>query len=199
MSIAYCFDLDGVITKEEILPLIANDINFYHEMELLTDLTIRGEIPFEHSFQIRCEMLKRVSVSRVTSIVADVPLHELIADFIRKNSEFCFIVTGNLDVWVHEIAEKIGVKYYSSRGTVVNDQLISVDHVINKGDAIKDLKEKFDTIVAVGDGMGDANMFEESDICIAFGAVHPPVASLIDLSDFVCYSEDSLCRLLKML
>ena len=44
------FDMDSTITKEEVLPTIAQKINRNAEMRNLTEATMRGEIPFRTSF-----------------------------------------------------------------------------------------------------------------------------------------------------
>ena len=38
--IMYAFDLDGTVTKEETLPLIARELGLETEMKLLTKLTL---------------------------------------------------------------------------------------------------------------------------------------------------------------
>ncbi len=53
--------------------------------------------------------------------------------------------------------------------------------------------------MAVGDGMGDVGMFEASDVRIAFGGVHEPIQTLVEVSDFVCFTENSLCNVLSTL
>ena len=47
--------------------------------------------------------------------------------------------------------------------------------------------------------MGDVLMFQESDVSIAFGGVHEPIETLMKVSDYLVYDEDSLCRLLNTL
>ena len=46
MSSAFCFDLDGTITKDEILPILSREIGLFEEISALTDATINGVIPF---------------------------------------------------------------------------------------------------------------------------------------------------------
>ena len=55
-STAFCFDLDGVVTSQELLPLIAEELGYYEEIKALTDATIKGIIPFESSFRLRCRI-----------------------------------------------------------------------------------------------------------------------------------------------
>ncbi len=78
-------------------------------------------------------------------------------------------------------------------------QLCGVSHILNKSDAIRHLRSRFDRIIAVGEGMNDVPMFEEADWRIAFGATHEPNKILCKLSDFIVYDGGALCRLLNTL
>lgn len=46
----FLFDLDATITRTEILPEIAIKIDKQQQMRELTEKTMTGEIPFDHSF-----------------------------------------------------------------------------------------------------------------------------------------------------
>jgi HAD superfamily phosphoserine phosphatase-like hydrolase len=196
---AFCFDLDGVVTSQELLPLIAEELGYYEEMKALTDATIKGVIPFESSFRLRCRILSDVPINRVREIVRQVCLHPRIVSFLHSHTDNAFIITGNLDVWIADLLRDLRVGCYSSIGIIDGDKLTGVQKVLNKGDAVNVLRQRFDRIVAVGDGMGDVTMFEKADVRIAFGAVHPPIESLVQLSDFLCFSEEALCQTLNTL
>ena len=109
-------------------------------------------------------------------------------------------MAGNLDVWIQCITDKIGIRKFASSAEFDGDQLLGVKKILNKGDAIESLREEgFSKIVAVGDGMGDVAMFDKADVRIAFGGVHPPVKTLVENSDFIVYTEKTLCRTLNTL
>jgi HAD superfamily phosphoserine phosphatase-like hydrolase len=167
-------------------------------MSALTEATIKGLIPFRKSFLLRCRLLNEIPISRVQEIISKISLHQALLAFIRERREDCIIITGNLDVWIKPLEQILGCVFYYSTATVANDRLVSVDHVLNKGDAIKSIRQNFDRIVAVGDGMGDVPMFEEADVRIAFGGTHPPIRSLLQFTDYVTFNENALCNLLSM-
>lgn len=201
-NIAYLFDLDGTVTSQEILPLIAKEVGLYEEILNLTNQTIKGLIPFESSFRIRCELLKQVPLSVVQDVVRTVDIDPWIEDFVSKNCERSFIITGNLDVWIEPLINRLGVKTYSSIGQVNpsdSNELLGVKTILSKAEAVRDIRKKFSRIVAVGDGMGDVGMFEQADIGIAFGGVHYPVEALLENADFVTFDGSGLCKLLKQL
>ena len=199
MPTAFCFDLDGTITRDEILPILSREIGLFEEIAALTEATVKGVIPFRRSFLLRCRLLGEIPVSRVQEIIAKVRMYEEILAFIRRNNDNCFVITGNLDAWVAPLVEKIGCRFFCSYADVESDKLIGVGHVLNKAEAIAEIRPSHAKIVAVGDGMGDVQMFEHADVCVAFGGTHKPIQTLLQLAHFVSFNERSLCNLLKTL
>jgi len=198
MKTAFCFDLDGTVTRQEILPLISREVNLWEEIKLLTQLTLKGDIPFETSFKLRVKLLQTVPISTVAKIVQNVMLNETIVKFIKANNENCYIVTGNLDVWVGTFIEsELGCRYYSSKAEYTGNNLQGISAVLNKGEAITEISKDYDRVVSIGDSMNDCPMFEKANIRIAFGGVHQPVENLITISDFIVYHEKSLITILE--
>lgn len=198
MKRKFCFDLDGTITKQEILPIIASEAGIHEEIEALTKATISGVIPFKQSFLLRTRLLKEVPVSKVQEICRGIELNNQIVDFIKSNLNDCCIITGNLDKWISKLVDRIGCEIYCSKALVRDDKLVKVLTVLDKGEITKLLVQKYE-IIAIGDGMGDVGMFENAHTRIAFGGVHRPITPLIELSDLICYSEKSLCQTLNTL
>jgi HAD superfamily phosphoserine phosphatase-like hydrolase len=199
MTTAYCFDLDGTITRDEILPLLSREVGLFEEIGALTDATIKGVIPFRKSFLLRCRLLNEIPVSQVQKIIAGVRIYTHLERFIRDRRDRCFVVTGNLDAWVRPLVERLGCPFYCSTATVQGDRLLGVSHVLNKGEALQEIRPQFSKTVAIGDGMGDVPMFETADVRIAFGGTHDPIQTLLQLSNFVTFDEKALCRLLSTL
>jgi HAD superfamily phosphoserine phosphatase-like hydrolase len=197
MSTAFCFDLDGTLTARELLPVIAAETGLQAEIEALTLATITGILPFESSFRLRCRLLADVPVSRVRAIVADLPLFGRILDFIRARPDDCYVITGNLDVWVEDLLGRIGARAFSSSALVRNDRLAGVTGVLDKGAAVQVVRRNHSRIVAIGDGVGDLAMFENSDVRIAYAGLHAPVPTLVASADMVCMSETALIRTLE--
>lgn len=196
--IAFCFDFDGTVTKQELLPLISKEIKLYEEIQLLTELTLNGHIPFTSSFKLRVKLLSSIPISTVSKIASKVIIDPSIQNFIQENKDNCYIVTGNLNVWIHEvITEYLKCKYYSSIASSSNDYIQNLDLILDKSDAVAKIKQDYDIVVTIGDSMNDCSMFEIADIGVAYGGVHNPVDTLIELSDYVVYDSQSLVNLLN--
>ena len=199
MKKIYCFDLDGTVTSQELLPLMAAELDLYDEISALTQATINGLIPFERSFKLRCKLLSDVPIKKVQEVAEKVKLNESIVQFIKENKDNSYIVTGNIYEWIQPIIEKIGCKIFCSKGKFTNDKLSGLEKILDKGEVVKELRGSDKSIISVGDGMGDVLMFQESDLSIAYGGVHEPIETLRKVSNYIVYEENSLCRLLNTL
>lgn len=192
----FCLDLDGTLTTEEILPRIAAELGIGAQMAELTASAMAGDEPFEISLRRRTEMLRALPVSRVQEIVAGVPLDEPLLEFVRGHADRCAVVTGNLDVWIAPLLARIGVPFFCSTARVEGDRLLGLSRVLRKAAACASLPRP---LVAVGDGNNDVEMLEAADVGIAYGGVHPPAESLLDVASHAIYSDLALCRFLRQL
>ncbi len=195
----FLFDLDATLTKVEILPMLAERVGLLDEMRELTEKTMRGELPFKSSFLSRVEMLKTIPVSTVAEIVEMTPLNEDLVAFVQENKENCYIVTGNLDVWIKKLVRRIGLPMahcFCSTASVQDDRLVSVNSVIDKSLVVKQF---IMPVVAIGDGSNDAEMARLADVGIGFGGVRPVAYSLMSNATHVIYDEKKLCAFLRVL
>jgi phosphoserine phosphatase len=199
MKTAFCFDLDGTVTTTEILPCIASELGVSDEIATLTRATMDGHIEFEPSFRLRCLILGQVAPELVRAVVSTIPLDPAIHSFIRSNSKNCFLVTGNLDVWIEPILHTCGCEMYSSTAVYEGGKL-KLGTILNKADAIAQIRARgFDRVVAIGDGANDVPMLNAADVSIAYGGVHSPVQAAISSSDYIVHQGIALCKLLEAL
>lgn len=196
MEYNFFFDLDGTVTRKEILPEIGRAVGMYDQIAELTRQTIQGEIPFHESFLRRVKMFANVPISTVRAVIRDIPLHTEVVDFIQKNSHRCYLATGNLDVWISELCERIGIRSFTSIAKTQNDYITGVQHVFDKSTVASLVPGPY---VAIGEGNNDAAMIGKANIGIAFGAVHSPAKTVMEEASHAIYDETSLCRFLKRL
>lgn len=197
---AFCFDMDGTITKAELLPCIASELGISDEIAILTKATMDGHIEFEPSFRLRCLLLGQIDPQVVQRIVAAVPLDENLLHFIADHKEDCFILTGNLDIWIQPILERCDCRSFSSSGEYVDGKL-QLKNILNKAHAIRSIRDElcYQRVVAVGDGANDAQMLNLADVGIAFGGVHSAAQSAIQASKYVVHNGRTLCSMLRTL
>ncbi len=197
MKKVFLFDLDSTITKEEILPTIAAEIRKRDEMRFLTESTMMGEMPFEDSFKARVKILSNVSVPDVRERVARVSLNEKLVEFINKNRELCFVVTSNLDVWIDELMQRIGMKgrVFCSHASVEDDKIEKIEKILKKEEPLLHFDDAY--VIAVGDGSNDYDFLRMADCGIGFGGVRRIAPKLLEVCDYAVYTEDKLCELLE--
>ncbi|AVT58265.1 HAD-IB family phosphatase [Pectobacterium versatile] len=198
-KLVFLFDLDGTLTAEETLPRIAKEFHVSEEMALLTDETIKGNVPFIDSFIRRVDILKKIPLSSIKNNLKEVSLLEHVVGFIRENINDCHIVTGNLNEWVSELVKKIGCNSYSSEGMIKDDELIKLTKILKKEDVVKYYKKQNYTVVFVGDGHNDSEAMRYADISIACGIVHYPAKTVLSVADYAVFSEVALVRILNQI
>lgn len=194
----FLFDLDSTVTRKEILPEISASIGKLDEMRSLTEATMRGELPFKTSFLRRIDILKKVSVSEVNKLVSGIPLNLYIADFICKNRDRCFVVTGNLDIWISGLMKRMGMEdhVYCSKAVQKDDRISQVVSVVDKELMVKQFVQP---MVVIGDGDNDAGMARLSKIAIGYGGVRPIAPSLMQCIDYAFYDDKKCAEFLERL
>ena len=194
----FLFDLDSTVTKREILPTIAAMVGLGDEMRDLTERCMNGRLPFRESFLSRVDLLRGVPVSQVSDAVGEIPVHEELCEFMREHKNRCYIVTGNLDVWIDKLISRIGMtdNVFCSHGIVSDDMLLGAASVIDKRLTV----EQFvGPLVAVGDGSNDADMISMAEVGIGFGGVRHIAPSVLELCTHAIYEEERLVRFLVRL
>ena len=193
------FDLDGTVTSQETLPLIADYFNVQEEIEELTKQTVAGNVPFIESFIRRVNILGKFSVSKISHLLSGVALYPKLYHFLQEHSNDCVIVTGNLSCWCEELNKKLGCKTYCSEADVENDKVVKLTSILRKEQIVDKYKAIGEQVVFVGDGNNDLEAMRHADISIAVGITHQPARSLYAICDYIIFNEEALCRQLNQL
>lgn len=197
--IYFIFDLDGTVTKTELLPLIASNFQIGADIASLTSETVLGNIPFMESFIRRVHFLGKLPVDRINKLVSQVPLFDGVASFINENRHCCVIATGNLDCWIAGLASRLGCVCHSSLARVEHNQVSKLIKIVKKEEVVSQLQASGHKVVFVGDGNNDLEAMRTADISIATGLAHAPAPAILSVADYLVYSEKALCRLLNQL
>lgn len=195
----FLFDLDGTITSQETLPIIARLGNVSDRIDGLTKETIQGNVPFIESFIQRVNILKDISVKAISDRLAKVPLYKEVHRFILEHSDDCIVVTGNLSCWCEGLFSIIGCRCYSSEALVEDDKVIKIKTILRKETVVDEFKAQGEKVVFVGDGNNDLEAMRHADISIAAGLTHHPARSLYSITDYMVFNQTALCRLLNQL
>ena len=196
MKSIFLFDLDGTITKCELLPLISEKIGLYDEISRLTNETMQGKIPFDQSFRYRVDLLNKVDLSEICETIIAAPCFEELLSWIKSNRDNSFIVTGNLDIWVQPWLEKHKLNGFTSKSESRGNSY-AVKTVLRKESVLENFPSA--RIVMVGDGANDARIMELSDIGIATEMLHKVSPILWEHANFIVKDEGRLCQLLARL
>lgn len=195
----FLFDLDGTITTEETLPVIADHFKCHEEIANLTMKTVAGNVPFIESFIRRVNILGKYPVSEISKLLGKVSLYPEIKKFIDEYPDDCIIVTGNLTCWCEKLFRKVGCQCYGSEAEMEGDSVIKLKSILRKEDVVDRYRALGETVVFVGDGNNDLEAMRHADISIATGLTHNPAQSLLSICDYVVFNEKALCRQLRQL
>lgn len=195
----FLFDLDGTVTSEETLPIIANHFNCVEQISELTAKTVQGNVPFIESFIRRVNILGTYSVSETTRLLSEVPLYPAIAKFIEEHKEDCVIVTGNLTCWCEGLFKKIGCQCYGSEALCEDDKVVKLKTILRKEQIVDQYKALGETVVFIGDGNNDLEAMRHANVSIATGLTHNPAQSLMSICDYVIFNEQALVRQMRQL
>lgn len=193
------FDLDGTITAQETLPVIARHFGVEEKITELTAQTVQGNVPFIESFIRRVNILGGLPVSEISELLAKVPLYPMLYEFIQQHKEDCIVVTGNLSCWCQGLQERLQCRTYCSEAEVVDNKVVKLNSILRKEQIVDLYKASGEQVVFVGDGNNDLEAMRHADISIATGLTHQPARSLYSICDYIIFNEKALCRQLSQL
>jgi HAD superfamily phosphoserine phosphatase-like hydrolase len=197
--IRFVFDLDGTITSEETLPVIAKKFHIEDEIHQLIQETVFGHVPYVESFIRRVHIMSQLPVNEIADLLKEIPVHKELYNFISKHKDKCVVVTGNLGCWTQKLCDKIGCVSYTSDASVKDNHIEKLTSILKKEKIVKDYQQKGYSVVFIGEGNNDLEAMRCADVSIACGLTHNPANTVLGITDYVIYEEGALCRQLNQL
>lgn len=198
----FAFDLDGTLTRREILLEIARSLLTGSKLERFEALVLQGQqnpnayIP---NLARRIELLGELPTRSIHEVVAKIPIHETLCSWIREHRTQCLVVTHNIPTWVAPLTDTLGCRVVGSSPRWDNGRVVGLSQATHKADEIASLVEQGHCVVTIGDGINDIPMFRASHWGIAWSGSHPAAPDLIKVAQACIDDPDVLCQMLKEL
>lgn len=186
------FDLDSTVTACETLPYIAAHFGLGEDIYAMTRDAVSGKMNFEESFRRRVALLGSLNADEVADVVATIPLHDSLADFIKTNADICAIATSNLDCWCSKLSRLLGCTFHSSTAKLADSRIVEISDILDKRRLVFRYKDKGETVIFCGDGHNDLSAMQASDYSIAVAITHSPPRALTDCAHLTAHSEKEL-------
>ena len=181
------FDCDGTLTKvKSSWEYLHRRLNIWDDhADRYQALFRAGEIDY-YEFCRRDALLWRgLPVSRVVGMLRDIAYQDGSAEIVgalKKRGVFTVILSTGLSLLVEKVRDDLGIdmalsnELLSEGGHLTGEIRINVDydkkgHIVDR--VLKDLGATREEACAIGDGEGDAGMFEAVGLAIGY---HPPGA-----------------------
>jgi len=193
---AAIFDLDGTLTRERsIWKYIHKKLGkWYGLAENYQRQFLAGEVSYEEFCEQDARVWKGMRIENVTEVARTVPFHpgakELI-DYLKQKGLKLALVSSGLSIlskWVHE---RYGFDYSISNdllhedGILVGKVKIQV-YYDQKAEWVKRILKQFkirpEESMAIGDSIGDLEMFEAVGFSIAFNSSSKSLDQIATLS-----------------
>lgn len=203
------FDLDGTLTQERsIWEYIHKQLGKWYEFaEEYQKKFLAGEISYERFCELDAQVWKGMRVKELEEIVKTVPFHpgaeELIHYLKNKGLKLSMISSGLslLSNWVHQ---KYGLDYSVSNDLLHENDVLTGKVKIQvyydkKAEWVRRILKEFgmkpEEVIAIGDSMGDIDMFKMVGFSIAFNSS----CKDLDLIASVCIQSQNLADIIPKL
>src|SRR4030042_5407939 len=203
------FDLDGTLTQERsIWEYIHKQLGkWYGFAEEYQNQFLAGEISYERFCELDAEVWKRMRVKELSEIVKTVPFHsgvdELIQYLKHKGLKLAMVSSG-LSLLSHWVHEKYGFDYSVSNDLLLEDGILTGKVKIQvyydkKAEWVRKILKQFgmrsEEVIAVGDSLGDIDMFQMVGFSIAFNSS----CSNLDQIASICIQSQNLADIIPRL
>lgn len=195
----FIFNLDCLLSDDDIISLIAKHYDAYAEIEELNRASWEDNTPFMESLIKYVHVLGKFPIDEVKEVVSVANRHAGILQFIKNNLDACIIATEYPGCWTGKLMDSIGCACYSSDVIIENNNIKKLTYILKKENIIERYKNAGEQIVFIGNSDNDMESMRLADVSIASGINKQPANSILTVANYLTFSEDALCRQLNQL
>lgn len=177
------FDMDSTLIQTEVIDEIAELCGIGEKVKAITEAAMNGEINFDQSLTQRVSLLEGLEVSKLNSILQNLPYTPGVREFVTTVKKLGYkvaIISGGFTYFANAIKEELGIDYAFAneleiadnkltgkvKGAIVNaEQKETILRLIAQQEQIS-----LEQVVAIGDGANDLPMLSAAGLGIAFHA-----------------------------
>jgi phosphoserine phosphatase len=187
-------DVDSTLIRDEVIELIADEVDRGAEVAAITARAMAGELDFGESLRSRVALLAGSDASaldRAAERVRLTPGARTLVGTLKRLGYTVAVVSGGFDHVVGPIAAQLGIDHaVANRLEVVDGRLTGalVGPILDRAGKARELRRiaelervPLEQTVAVGDGANDLDMIAQAGLGIAFNA-KPVVRAAADTS-----------------
>lgn len=177
------FDMDSTLIRCEVIDELARAAGTYEQVAAITEAAMRGEIPFNESFERRLATLEGLDETVLERIARELPITEgadRLITTLKKLGYKVGILSGGFSYFANHLKQRWGLDCVSANELDIRDGTLTgrVKGEIVNGEKKAELLQKMAAgygidlrqTVAVGDGANDLPMLSLAGLGIAFHA-----------------------------
>lgn len=177
------FDMDSTLIQCEVIDELAKAAGTGEEVMAITEAAMRGEIPFNESFERRLATLAGLSEDILIDIADNLPITEgadRLIFTLKKLGYKVGILSGGFSYFANRLQQRWGLDYVAANELDIIDGKLTgkvKGEIINgekKAERLRQMADQYgidmQQTVAVGDGANDLPMLAIAGLGIAFHA-----------------------------
>jgi phosphoserine phosphatase len=178
------FDLDGTLTAEKsIWEYIHKVLNtWYGHAENYQRQFLQGKISYHQFCELDARVWKGMRVEELRDIVRSVPFNpgmDELTSVLKELGLRLAVVSSGLSLLSEWVEEKYGFDYGVANRLLLEDDVVTGEveirvHYDRKAAWVRNISESFgtrrDEIIAIGDSVGDVEMFRMAGFSISFNS-----------------------------
>jgi len=177
------FDMDSTLIQCEVMDELAKVAGVGEEVTGITQAAMRGEIPFNDSFERRLKTLEGLDESALQKIANELPITEGAERLIKNLQKLGYkigILSGGFSYFANHLKDTLKLDYvHANQLDIVNGKLTGkikgdivngekkVEHLKN---IVEELGIEMKQTIAIGDGANDLPMLAIAGLGVAYHA-----------------------------